>query len=46
MTPAYMGMYRFRRGCGGRNSGQMRLPSLKWAPYKLKNNNNTVLLAA
>ena len=40
------GMYRFRRGYGGRNSGRMRLPSLKWATYKLKNNNDTVLLAA
>ena len=40
------GMYRFRRGCGGRNSGRMRLTSLKWAAYKLKNNNDTVLLAA
>ena len=26
-----MGMYRFRRGCGGGISGRMRLTSLKWA---------------
>ena len=25
------GAYRFRRGRGGRNSGRMRLTSLKWA---------------
>ena len=41
-----IGMYRFRRGCGGRNSGRRRLTAIKRAPYKLKNNNETVLLAA
>ena len=37
------GAYWFRRGRRGRNSGQMRLTSLKWATYKLKNNDNVVL---
>ena len=41
-----LGMYRFRRGCGGRNSGRRRLTAIKRASYKLKNNNETVLLAA
>ncbi len=40
------GPYWFRRGRGGGNSGRMRLSSLKWAPYKLKNNDNVVLAAA
>ena len=45
-APDIMGMYRFRRGCGGRNSGRRRLTAIKRASYKLKNNNETVLLAA
>ena len=45
-APDILGMYRFRRGCGGRNSGRRRLTAIKRAPYKLKNNNETVLLAA
>ena len=45
-APDIMGMYRFRRGCGGRNSGRRRLTAIKRAAYKLKNNNETVLLAA
>ena len=45
-APDIMGMYRFRRGCRGRNSGRRRLTAIKRAPYKLKNNNETVLLAA
>jgi len=40
------GAYWFRRGCGSWNSGQMRPASLKWVPYKLKNNDNVVLAAA
>ena len=39
------GVYRFRRGYGGRISGRMRLASLKTGNYKL-NNNNTVAVAA
>jgi len=41
-----VGAYRFRRGRGTGISGRMRLTSLKWATYKLKNNNRTVLAAA
>ena len=33
-----MGAYWFRRGRRGGNSGRMRPASLKWATYKLKNN--------
>ena len=33
-----MGVYRFRRGYGGRISGRRRLTALKRALYKLKNN--------
>ena len=40
------GAYWFRRGCGDWNSGRMRLSSLKWATYKLKNNDNVELVAA
>ena len=41
----YMGAYRFRRGCGGRISGQRRLTSIKRVTYKLKNNNEVALAA-
>ena len=40
------GAYRFRRGRRGGNSGRMRPASLKWATYKLKNNDNVELVAA
>nr|DAL76990.1 MAG TPA: hypothetical protein [Caudoviricetes sp.] len=40
------GAYWFRRGRRGGNSGRMRLSSLKWAAYKLKNNDNVELVAA
>ena len=40
------GAYRFRRGHGSGNSGRWRLATLKRAPYKLKNNDNTVAVAA
>lgn len=46
ISPNDEGVYRFRRGYGGGNSGRMRLTSLKWATYKLKNNDNVVLAAA
>nr|DAR32745.1 MAG TPA: hypothetical protein [Caudoviricetes sp.] len=42
---AHTGAYRFRRGCGGRISGQRRLASIKRATYKLKNNNEVAVAA-
>ena len=42
---AHTGAYRFRRGCGGRISGQRRLASIKRVTYKLKNNNEVALAA-
>ena len=41
----HLGVYRFRRGYGGRISGRRRLTAIKRATYKL-NNNNTVAVAA
>ena len=41
-----MGAYRFRRGLRSRNSERVRPALSKWALYKLKNNNKTVLAAA
>lgn len=41
----HLGVYRFRRGYGGRTSGRRRLTAIKRAIYKL-NNNNTVAVAA
>ena len=34
-----MGVYRFRRGCGGRISGRRRLTAIKRARYKSNNDN-------
>ena len=45
ISPDDEGVYRFRRGYGGGISGRRRLTAIKWALYKL-NNNDTVAYAA
>ena len=41
----YTGLYRFRRGCGGRISGRRRLTAIKRATLKLTDNNRIAVAA-